>query len=246
MAPLDLGLRAFLLKCIEPKGAFRASSRMLLGDQWLTKHRFQEVAVWQEDILSEKEQHLVASIIKDGLKTKSSSEAILKYLEKRPFNTTGGMFNLLSIELLQSKRFGGDASQDLQDMKRMVQPEQSQPAILKQEKSSRKPLGIKAWRAWKRDKAENGNQHRLRRASSSAIHHDAEKKTGGLSEITNMNQRKGSIKSDIAETSNALPKPAVAQPAMAQPTSKSNRLEEVNDHEKKSEKPTPRRQLRMR
>ena len=86
----------------------------------------------------------------------------------------------------------------------------------------------------------------MRRASSPAIHHDAENKTGGLSDITNMIQRKGSIKSDIAETSNALPKPAVARPTVAQPRSKSNRLEEVNDHEKKSEKPTPRRQIRMR
>ena len=218
---------------------------MLLGDQWLTKHGVHEVEVWPEDILSDKEQHLVASIIKDVLKTKSSSEAILKYLEKRP--SIGGMFNLLSIELLQSKRFGVDVSRDLQDMKRMVQPEQSQPASLMQEESSRKPLGIKrkplgikAWRAWKRDKAENGNQHRLRRASS-AIHHDAENKTGGLSDITNMIQRNEGIQSDIDETSNALPKPAVAQP-----TSKSNRLKEVNDHGKKSEKPTPRPQIRMR
>ena len=102
MAGLNLNLRAFLLKCIEPKSALRATTSMLLGDQWLTKHGLHRMAELPEDILSDKERHWVASTIKDGLKTNCSTDTILKHLKNRPFNTTGGMFNLLSIELLQS------------------------------------------------------------------------------------------------------------------------------------------------
>ena len=237
MAGLNLNLRAFLLKCIEPKSALRATTDMLLGDQWLTKHGLHRMPELQEDVLSEKEQHWVASTIKDGLKTNCSTDTILKHLQKRPFNTTGGMFNLLSMELLQIKRFGVALSRNQQDMERLEKQVQSQLSSLKLENTTRKPLGVKAWRAWKRDIAENGNLHRLRRASS-AGYHNGENKTGALTDITNTPQHNGK---DHAETPNAPRKPALVHLP-----SKTYRLKADNEDEKKTGKLTQKSQKRLR
>ena len=47
----------------------------------------------------------IASIIQETLQTKSSPGAILEHLKKRPFYTTGGFFNLLSLEIFHRKRY---------------------------------------------------------------------------------------------------------------------------------------------
>ena len=105
METLSLSLRAFLMNCIEPKSAQRWTANMLQGDAWLTCQGLKKMKEWPEDVLSDQEELEIASAIQKGLKTKCSPGAILEHLKKRPFYKTGGIFNLLSFDILHRKRY---------------------------------------------------------------------------------------------------------------------------------------------
>ena len=107
MAALDLNLRSLLLRTIEVNLTERYSSQMLLGDQWLTSCGVRPLQRRPEDRLSSEDQHQVATVVKAALNVPNPPEAILAHLKKRPLFTTGGMYNLLALEILDESRHGG-------------------------------------------------------------------------------------------------------------------------------------------
>ena len=136
---------------------------MLQGDTWLTCQGLHKMREWPEDVLSDQEELDIASKIQERLKTKCSPVAILEHLEKRPFYKTGGIFNLLSLEILQGKRYKIAAK---------TQPPKPEPSKLSQTAGQ---------------KNSPDSMHKTERVSSNVTMKDcgAKIRVGALGNITN-------------------------------------------------------------
>ena len=158
---LDLNLRVFLFRCIETEAKVRYDARAAMRDQWLTSAGRQPLQDQPEVSLSQDNQLAIASTIQEGLKSRFGAEAILNHLKKRPYYSTGGMFNLLSLEFLEVKRKKAAAAEYARQQAQKLYPslkQQSQEAKsqLAEDEASREP-------AWIRDRADNGELTRLKR-----------------------------------------------------------------------------------
>ena len=187
MGTLDLNLRVFLFRCIETEAKVRYDARAAMRDQWLTSAGRQPLQDQPEVSLSQDNQLTIASTIKEGLKARYGAEAILNHLKKRPYNTTGGMFNLLSLDFLEVKRKKAAAAEYARQQAQKLYPslrQQSQEAKSHpaEDKASREP-------AWKRDRADNGELTRLKRTDVNDVDKEnttlVDKKRTPLTDLTN-------------------------------------------------------------
>ena len=148
---------------------------MLQGDTWLTRQGLKKMKEWPEDVLSDQEEIDIVSAMEKGLKTTCSPGTILEHLKKRPFNKTGGIFNLLSLEILHRKRYKIAAK---------TEPTKPEPSKLSQtavqKNTSKNPV-------CEREQVRNGDFLKMERVSSNDTMKDcgAKIRAGALGNITN-------------------------------------------------------------
>jgi serine/threonine protein kinase len=142
MKKLSFNCQILIMKCFNLDAWTRITAKEIAAsDKWILGKEKVVVELMERDVQQDI-LHCIANDIKSRLGVQKTASCILEHVSKRPFQTTGGMFNILKIQHLELDKKSKELSQVMfQSQTYNIIDENVQPRLMPQPIVETPPLG---------------------------------------------------------------------------------------------------------
>jgi serine/threonine protein kinase len=141
MKKLSFNCQILIMKCFNLDAWTRVTAKEIaVSDNWIMGKEKVPVELVEQDIQQDV-LNCIANKIKSRLGVQKTASCILEHVSKRPFQTTGGMFNILKIKHLELNQNLEELSQVFMFQSQTSNDENVQPRSMPQPIVETTPLG---------------------------------------------------------------------------------------------------------